>query len=274
MDEESIMYLSITSMLVLIVIFTSSSYGSFKDIAIALAGIALAAILAIEYVDYLIFPAMTGLLNIKMIPAKNYTINKSQNALLKNVSGIYYATGYVTANIYKYVFEAEIMQENEEQRLADAPDIWERMVMSVRFPFKFHLISMSQDVQSFRDELEGKRGFLEFQLGKEMSSGKPSQMAIQDLQRRINILQTRIDRISAGERPVNALMYIETVAVGVSEKEALDNLSSQIAQIQTTFNAFDLSTTRVVGREMYELFTLNYRLEPKGRLGKVFNTQK
>ncbi len=273
-DEESIMYLGITGIIVLIIIFTSTSFGSLRLVVIVLSLLAMCLILMIEYLDYLIVPQFTSILGIRQVPAKNYVITKKQDAIVKEVSGVYYAIGYVTANIYKYVFEAEVIQEGEGSKMASAPDTWERVAMSIKFPFRFHLVSMTQDVQAYRDTLEGKRSFLEFSLGKETTSGNPSPTAIQDLQRRINVLQTRIDRISAGERPVFSLMYVETIAVGVSEKEALDALTGQINQLVTTFNAFDLSTTRIVGREIYELFKLNYVMPDKGVLEKTFNTQK
>ncbi len=173
------------------------------------------------------------------------------------------------------MFSAENIVPGEEENLSSGPEKWERILMNVSFPFKFNAITFAHELQEYREDLEGKRGFIEFQLSKEMSSSNPSQMAIDDFQRRINVLQARIDRISSGERPVGSLMYIETTAVGVSEKAAMDALENQLNQLQTAFNALDLQISRVVGRELYLLFNFNYSLPiATSEMTKLFNEQR
>ena len=88
-------------------------------------------------------------------------------------------------------------------------------VANITFPFKYHVLSSGLSVQNVRDELEGKRSYQEYQLSKVMqaSSGK-GDMAIAEIQRKINVLQRKMDRISAGEKPVATVMYMETTAIG------------------------------------------------------------
>src|SRR5208283_156776 len=133
---------------------------------------------------------------IKIIPAKNYYIPKTNNSVIKYVNGLYYSTGYLTANIYNYVFQVENVDEDEEQKLSEAPDKWERIVMNVDFPFRFNMIATAEDIQKYRDELEGKRGMMEYQISKEMQNSNPSQMTIQELQRKMNVLDVRINKLS------------------------------------------------------------------------------
>lgn len=257
MDETTIVYLAASAMVVLLALLQAGSFGVFMIPMVVIAVLALLLILLINYADFLIFPLVTVILNMKIIPAKNYYIPKHQNCVIKNVNGLYYATGYLTANLYNYVFTME-QGEDEDTKMSEAPSKWERIMMSIKFPFKYNLIVFSQDIQEYRESLEGKLGLLEFKLSKEMSSQNPSQMAIDDLQRQIRITQTRIDRLSMGEKPVQSLMYIETVAVGVSEKAATDSLMNQLNQLQVIFNALDINIMRVTGREVYLLFNFNY----------------
>ena len=70
------------------------------------------------------------------------------------------------------------------------------------------------------------------------------------------------------------MLYFESTAVGISEKDALDALTNQLNQIQTIFNGFDLSIIRVVGREMYLLFKLNYTLPNIEELKAEFQAQR
>jgi hypothetical protein len=107
-----------------------------------------------------------------------------------------------------------------------------------------------------------------------MNTSNPSQLTIEELQRKMNIIDARMDRLSKGERPIDALMYIETTAVGISEKEAVDSLTNQLNHLQTLFNSFDLSITRIVGRELYYLFTLNYAIPDRDKLAQIFSEQK
>jgi hypothetical protein len=274
MDEKTMVYLMATSAIAMMVLFGTAEYGDFGFLAALLAILAVMLIFIINYADFLVFPMVTSILGIRIVPAKSYYIPKANNCIIKYTNGLYYATGYLTANIYNYVFEAESEEGGEESKLVDAPEKWERIVMNAEFPFKFNIISAAEDIQKYRDALEGKRGVLEFQLSKEMGSENPSKMTIDDIQKQINILDARIDRLSGGERPVDSIMYVETIAVGVSEKEASDSLTNQLNHLQTLFSAFDVNISRVVGREMYHLFTFGYALPEEDLLTQIFTPQR
>ncbi|MGC9142293.1 MAG: hypothetical protein ACP5HF_00110 [Candidatus Micrarchaeia archaeon] len=274
MDETTLMYLATSAMVILIILVDAGAYGPFAIPIVIFSIIALLMLLLINYVDFLLFPLITRILNYRIMPAKNYYIPKEQNCVIKEINNIYYATGYLTANFYSYVFTSEESEEND-MLLTEAPTKWERAMMSIKFPFKFNLIVAAHDIQSYREELEGKLSLLEFKLSRELSSGNPSQMAVDELQRQIRIVQARIDRLSSGERPVQSLMYIESTAAGVSEKAAKDALTNQLNQLQTIMNAFDLSISRVVGRELYYLFKFNYFIPTsKNDMLSLFSLQK
>ncbi|MCL4381252.1 MAG: hypothetical protein M1331_01320 [Candidatus Marsarchaeota archaeon] len=264
MDPEAIEYLTFTLLVALVVIAASSSFGGgvFSIAAVAISLLAAVVILMLNFVDYMIFPAVTKLLNISFYPAKNYKIVKSQDGVVKNVNGLYYATGFVAMNLFAYSFKEESAPDiaEEQQKLMEAPESWEKAVMNLTFPFKFHVFSTGLSVQTIRDELEGKRGFQEFEMSKAQKSDHPDPMAIGEIQRKIDVIKARIDRIAQGERPIATLMYIETTAVGVSEKAALDLLSEQVKQLQLGFSYLDLELARVVGRELYTLFKFNFSL--------------
>ncbi|MDE1854805.1 MAG: hypothetical protein KGH57_00585 [Candidatus Micrarchaeota archaeon] len=274
MDEQTIIYLGATIAMVVLVIANASSFGIFGALAVALAIVTAMIIVILNYADFVLFPVFTSMFGIKITPAKGYYIPKSSNSVVKYVNGLYYATGYLSANVYSYVFTAESIDESEEQKLGEAPDKWERIVMNAGFPFRFNIISMAEDVQRYRDELQGMRGTFEFRLSKEESSSSPSQLTIDDLNKKMSIIDARINRLSSGERPVDAVMYIESTAVGVSEKDAEDALTNQLNHLQTLFNSFDLSITRVMGREVYHLFTFNYSLPEHEYLLQTFTLQK
>ncbi len=275
MDEEGIMYLIFSVIVVVIASAMIPSFGGgiYTTIAGVLLALTLILILGMNWSDFIIVPAMTSLLGITFTPSRNYTINKKQNAVLKNVNGLYYATGYITANLFAYTFKEESTPEGDELKLAQAPETWERAVMSLQFPYKFHVLSSGMDVQKVRDELEGKRSFQEFQLSRAMQTGG-NEMTIADLQRKVNMLQAKMDRISQGEKPIATLMYIETTAVGVTEKAAMDALETQVRALQIGLSSQDVQLTRIVGRELYTLFSYSFSIPTSfGDIAGMFDQQ-
>jgi hypothetical protein len=262
MDEETIVYLAFTSLVALIAMAGASTFGKglIADVVLLLALLTIGFLLLFNFADFVIFPVFTSMLGISFQPVNNYYIVKGQNAVIKNVNGLFYATGYITANLFPYVFKEERVEENPDEQLAGSPDKWERAIMSIGFPFKFHVLSAGLDVQKTRDELEGKRSYQEFQLSRLLQNPSANDVAVTDIQRKINMIQAKIDRISQGEKPIAALMYLETTAVGISEKAALDSLSEQIKQLQVSFSAFDVDLSRIVGRELYTLFMYNFMI--------------
>jgi hypothetical protein len=241
MDEETIFRVGITLILALMLVSFSAAYGPFYVLAIVFFIAAFVLIVILSFADFVLFPIFTRLLKVTTVPARDYTIPKENDGIVKYVNGLYYATGYITANVYNYVFQAEQMIEGEDNEMLMGPDKWEKAVMSVKFPFKFIAIGQAVDIQKYRDDLEGRRAYLEFQYSKSESAPNVSSSILEDLKRRMRVLQVRIDRLGAGERPLSSMMYIETTAVGITMNDALSKLTQQVDQLQTVFNVFDLS---------------------------------
>ncbi len=272
MDQNTLFHLVVSLFIVLLVIVGDQGYSGFVFVVIPIALFAALIILLLNYADFLVFPVITRLLRINIIPYKNYVIPKEQDAVIKYTNNVYYATGFMAANIYNYVFAQESVEE-DEVALILAPDKWEKATMNVHFPFKFHLVSAAEDIQNYRDELETKRGLYEFQYSRELSATNPNPMGMENLQRQIRVVQARIDRLGSGERPVNSAMYIESTAAGVTEKDARDNLTKQLNELQTVFNVFDLSMIRVYGRELYLLHKMTYIIPTLNELNIQFQQQ-
>lgn len=262
MDEEGIMYLAFTLVILIIALSLVPYIGkgilTIIGLLIIIAGIFI--IVALNFADYLFVSLVFGLLGITFEPAQGYKITKDQKAILKNVNGLFYATGFISANLFAYSFKSETPESETESKLITSPESWELAVMNLGFPFKFHVLSMGLDVQKVRDEWEGKRSYQEFQLSRAMQSTNTNEVAITNIQRNINVIQQKIDRISQGEKPIATLMYVETTAIGVSEKAALDLLSQQIENLQVSLSTMDVDLVRIIGRELYTLFDFNFSL--------------
>ena len=260
MDEEAIMYLGICGSFIFLVLLTSSFFKPLSIIAIAMALLGLVVLMMMTWVDYIVFPLVTKTLKMSFQPAKDYKIVEDQSAILKNVGGIFYATGFISASLFPYIFKEGSIQPNESEQVQTAAEKWERIVMSISFPFKYHILASSRNVQEVREDIEGRRSYQEFQLSKAMQESNANEVVITNIQRNISVIEAQMERISRGERPLSSLMYIETTAFGVSEKASLDALTQQVSELQIAFSAFDVSLQRIVGRELYTLFMFNFSI--------------
>ncbi|MCL4389727.1 hypothetical protein M1397_03945 [Candidatus Marsarchaeota archaeon] len=262
MDQRDFAYIGICLFPALIVLGTTFSYGpGWGALAALFTLIVIMLILAINWIDFIIFPMFTKFFGITIQPSKDYSITKGQDAILKSIHGLYYATGFTTANLFPYTFKTEEQDADVEEKMLSAPENWERAVTALSFPFKFHVLSVARDVQMIRDELEGKRSYQEFQLSQALQNEKTAnETTITNIRRKINVIQANIDRIAGGEKPISTIMYFETTAIGVSEKAALDALSAQITQLKVAMSSLNLQIKRIAGRELYKLFTFNFAL--------------
>ncbi len=272
-DPEKLMFIIIAFLVVIIgFAFGSSFKGIYYPIAMLFVLIAAIFVLVMGFADTIFFPLLMSAIGMRFQIADGYWMSREQNSVIKNVNGLYYATGYISANLFQYTFKLEMPLEEEESKMEQAPSNWERAVATLRFPWKYNVISAGLDVQDIRSELEGKRSFQEFQLARLMQSSNPSATAMQDIQREINIIQTKMDRISGGEKPIATLMYIETTSVGVSEKAAADSLNNQASSISTALGGFDVQLDRIKGRELLVLFKSNFAIPQSiGELNDTFD---
>jgi hypothetical protein len=262
MDQEGIMYLAFALvMLLMILTLAPKMGGGILTMAAAVIVVFTAGmIVVLNFADYLLVSIGFSVLGVTFQPAAGYTINRQQNTVIKEVGGIYYATGYITGNLFGYEFKQELGDVDTQSKIIEAPLKWEMAVTNINFPFKYHLLSSGLNVQNTRDELEGKRSYQEYQLSKVLQDSSGKDVAIAELQRKIKILQMKMDRISSGEKPVGSVMYIETTAIGVSEKAAIDELERQVGALQIALSPMNVDLLRVVGRELYTLFKFSFAL--------------
>ena len=215
------------------------------------------------FFDYLALPFFTNIFGIVEIPAEGYEITKKQDAVIKYVNGIYYTIGYIGASIYEYVLRREEPEENLEGRFIQGLELWERAIASIKFPIKFSIISFQRDLVEARRELEEQRDYWEYRLSKEMQATMPNAMEIDNIQRKIRVLDVKLNRMSAGEKPLGVLMYASVYACGLSKEAALKNLEVAIKEATITLgNALDLKVSRLYGRDLKNAFLFEYVTPP------------
>jgi len=262
-EEIAKVFLSEAAIIISFWALFSSDLGIFGIIDIFLLLSFAALIPFTMFFDYLVLPFFTSIFGIVEIPAEGYEITKKQDAIIKYVNGVYYAIGYLGASIYEYVLRREEPEENLEGRFIQGLELWERAIGSIKFPIKFSIISFQRDLVAARRELEEQRDYWEYRLSKEMQATMPNAMEIDNIQRKIRILDVKLNRMSAGEKPLGVLMYASVYACGLSKEAALKNLESAIKEATVTLgNALDLKITRLSGRDLRNAFFFEYVIPP------------
>ncbi|MGB9703590.1 MAG: hypothetical protein ACP5HJ_00520 [Candidatus Micrarchaeia archaeon] len=215
------------------------------------------------FFDYLVLPFFTYVFGITEVPAEGYEITKKQDAVVKYVNGVYYAIGYLGASIYEYILRREEPEENLEGRFIQSLELWERAIANIKFPMKFEIITFQRDLVAARRELEEQRDYWEYRLSKEMQATMPNAMEIDNIQRKIRILDVKLNRMSAGEKPLGVLMFASIYSCGLSKEAALKNLEATIKEATVTLgNALDLKISRLYGRDLRNAFLLEYVIPP------------
>jgi hypothetical protein len=247
----------VVAVLCLLLSFTVPGLGSLR-IAATIASVFFAVLNVLIYkVGFIILPLITKILKVSEIRVGGFEIPPSQDVILKNIGGIYYATMFLYARFY----ESAAVGVEEEQ--ASYMDLWERAVSSVSFPFKFCIITYIENILKFREDVETKRASAQMKLGREREKPRPDPITIDRWERDIARQNEMLVRLSAGEKPLGIVMYVMTSAVGVSADAAIASVRAQANELKANFsNTLNVEITNLVGEDMKKCFEWEVAIPP------------
>ncbi|NYZ75749.1 hypothetical protein H0N98_00680 [Candidatus Micrarchaeota archaeon] len=220
------------------------------QIAIVAIGILSLLLDAVVYkVGFIILPFITRILKVREIRTGGFEIPPSQDVILKNVGGVYYAIQFMYARLYE---SASVGVQDEQSSYMD---LWERAVASVYFPFKFCVLTFLEDILKFREDVETRRAAAQLRLGREREKPRPDAITIDKWEREVAKQNELLARLSAGEKPLGTLMYITTLAIGVSPDAATAIVKGQANELKATFsNALNVEILELKGEDMKRCF--------------------
>lgn len=229
--------------------FTATGLGSFKVVVVAVCLLCLVLNAVIYQVGFIILPIITDILKVKEIRTGGFEVPPSQDVILKHVGGVYYAAQFQYARLY----ESATAGVQEEQ--TSYMDMWERAVSSINYPFKFCLISYPEDIIKFREDTETNRAAAQLRLGREREKPRPDAITLDKWEREVARQNELLARLSSGEKPLGVLMYIMTMAVGVSPEAAIAAVRGQATELKATFsNALNVEISDLKGEDMKKCF--------------------
>jgi len=208
-------------------------------------------------IGFLILPFVTKFLKVSEVRVGGFEIPPSQDVIIKNVGGVYYATVFIYSRFYQSA--AVGVQEQE----APYMDLWERAVASLNFPFKFSLITYIEDLVKFREDVETNRAAAQLKLGREREKPRPDAITVDKWEREVAKQNEVLARLSAGEKPLGIIMYAMTTAIGVSAEAAMATAKSQANELKATFsNALNIEMLTLIGEDLKKCFEWEVIIPP------------
>jgi hypothetical protein len=236
-----------------------SSFGGIVGMVLVLLGaLGIVVTYAMFTLGFAALPLITNALHVSEHLGNGYKIPPSQDVIVRNVGGIYHATMYMQARFYEAA-----TSEVEEETTSTYMELWERALAGIKFPFKFCLISFPEDIAKYREDIETQRYAATIKLGKEREKPNPDALVIDKWEREIARLNAMLARLTAGEKPMGAVMYLATTGIGVNEEAAIAAARRQVGEIRSTVaNALNIEIKPVKGEDMKRCFRWEYYVPP------------
>jgi hypothetical protein len=209
---------------------------------------ALLAYLVLGY-GYLLIPQITkAITKTVVVTDTGYKIPPAQDAIVKNVNGIYYATVFLGIKFYETTERApsEGVTYNE---------FFERAISNIKYVTKLGYIMYVEDISQKRKDIEARRAEAQLRLSRERDKPEPDVLRMDKLEREVGEWSGKLDEIIKGVKPMGIIGYASTTAVGVSEDAAIAGARTQSRELITQLaNALNVEVDILQGEQMLRCF--------------------
>ncbi len=215
---------------------------------------------AIYKYGYLLIPLLTRGARIVEVMEGGYEIPPGQQAVLKKVGDIYYATMFLGVRLFESVTE-----KGEEERQSYA-EFFERAISSVKHVTKFSIMVHVKDTSKYRESLETKRMEAQLRLAREREKPEPDVLKLDRYEREVAMWDGQLAGLVAGKKPMGVLMYAMTTATGVTKDSAIAAARAQANELRATIsNALNCEVVLLEGEEMKKCFEWEHFLPPEAK---------
>jgi hypothetical protein len=215
-------------------------------------------------IGYAVLPMVTKFLKVTEIRAGGYEIPPTQDLIIKNVGGIYYASVFLYARIFEAPVTAgaaEVARITEEE--SPYMDLWERAISNIKFPFKTCMLLYVEDLTKYREEIQTKRATAQLRLGREKERPNPDPLVIDRWEREITRQDELLAKLASGEKPMGLVTYLVTTALGVTKEAAAAQVKTQANELRSVVsNALNLEMVVLTGEDMKKCFDWEFAIPP------------
>ena len=212
---------------------------------------------AIYKFGYLIVPMLTQRGNIVQIMEGGYEIPPSNDVVLKNVGGVYYASKYLGVRIYESASEKSV-----EENIVYS-EYFERAISSVKYVTKFAIMVYMKDISEHRSRIETKHAEAQLRLARERDKPDPDVLKMDRYEKEVAMWENQINKLTRGIKPMGLISYVMTTAIGVSKEAAMAAAAGQANELKATIaNALNVQVELLTGEEMLRCFQWEVMIPP------------
>jgi len=216
----------------------------------------LASFMVYKY-GYFIIPLVTTGARVVEVREGGYEIPPAQDAVLREVKGVYYASRFLLVKIYESMTE-----KNEEEKL-QYTEFFERAITGVKYVTKFSMLVYVKDLTKYREQIETRRMEAQLRLSREMEKPEPDVLKVDRFEREKQMWEAQLQRLISGVRPMGSVCYVMTTATGVTKDAALSSSKVQANELRATIsNALNVEVMLLSGEEMKKCFDWEFFLPP------------
>ncbi len=198
---------------------------------------------------YIMVPLVTQRTNIIMMSEAGYEVPPTQDVVVKNVGGVYYATAFLGLKI----FESAVEKSNDENIAYS--QFFERAISNLKYVTKIAYMLYVEDVGEKRKMIETKRAEAQLKLARERDKAAPDVLRLDKLERESAIWDAQLTRLIKGVKPMGIVAYAQTTAVGISKEAATAKARAQGNELRTVLaNALNVEVVNLSGDEMLKCF--------------------
>ncbi len=206
---------------------------------------------------YILVPMLTQRGNIVQIMEGGYEIPPSNDVVIKNVGGAYYASKYLGVRVYESASEKTV----EENMVYS--EYFERAISGVKYVTKFAIMVYMKDISDHRSRIETKHAEAQLRLARERDKPDPDVLKMDRYEKEVAMWENQINKLTRGIKPMGLVSYVMTTAVGVSKEAATAAASAQANELKATVaNALNVQVEILSGDEMLRCFQWEVMIPP------------
>jgi hypothetical protein len=198
---------------------------------------------------YLVIPLITQRTKTVMVTDTGYEVPPEQDAVVKNVGGVFYASAFLGLKIFESATEKSL-EENVSYN-----QYFERAISNLKYVTKIAYMLYVEDVGEKRKMIETKRAEAQLRLSRERDKPEPDVLKIDKYEREVAHWDAQLNKLIKGVKPMGVIAYAMTTATGISKEAALAAARSQASELRTVLaNALNVEVVPLTGDEMLKCF--------------------
>ncbi len=198
---------------------------------------------------YIVIPLITQRTNIVMMSDEGYEVPPSQDVIVKNSGGVFYASAFLGLRIFESATE-----KSQEENLTYS-QFFERAISNLKYVTKVSYMLYVEDVGEKRKLIETKRAEAQLRLARERDKPQPDVLKMDRYEREAAVWDVQLTKLIKGIKPMGVIAYAQTTAVGLSKDGAIASARTQANELRTVLaNALNVEVVLLTGDEMLKCF--------------------